>query len=179
MKSQRNEVFQAIQDQGLEPNDFRWIDELKERITMVADEAYVSTLLHNPTGYSFCFDIRGDTYWATYSPGEETPREHKRCGNWQQMMLLVREWISNLKREVECEDLWAKILGETQLAQAAAAETDQSSFTSEERDQVFRGISEIKRFLLDQDAQGTEKEQFISDLPPINVPPLELEFYLF
>ena len=163
MKTQRNDVFQAIQDQGLEPSEFRWIDELKDRIPMVADQAYVSTLLHNPTGYSFCFDMRGDTYWATFSPGEESPREHKDCGNWRQMTLLVRDWITNLKREVESEDLWTKILGETQLAQAAAAETDQSSFTSKERDQVFRGISEIKRFLLDQEARGTEQKQFISE----------------
>ncbi len=35
-------------------------------------------------------------FWATYFPGEDSPEEHKSSRNWQEMLLLVREWITDL-----------------------------------------------------------------------------------
>jgi hypothetical protein len=55
-------------------------------------EAVVSVLVHTPTDYKFTFDLRNESvFWAHFSPGHESPEEHKGCKSWPEM-LSSRRW---------------------------------------------------------------------------------------
>lgn len=149
LKSQRNQVLEEIKSFHLAPSQFEWAEQELERVPMCADEAIVSRLVHTPTGYYFQFDMRGTpSWWATYSPGDQGPKEHLACDDWDNDMFRrrFRAWLKNLKREVESSDLWAEIFNETRLMQAATQGHDsEEHFTPEEQNRVAQGIEEIKR----------------------------------
>ncbi len=162
MRSQRNDVLKAVEQHGLIPSDFRW-GELKEgRVPMVADPAYISAIVHLPTQYRFVFDMRSDPYWATFTPGRESPEQHEGCKSWGTMLGLVNEWASNLKREVDAPDLWANLVQETGLAEAAAAQTEESSFAPEQHEQIRRGLGEIRRFLIEGRNLSREQDELVT-----------------
>lgn len=162
MKSQRNQVLEEIQGRGFSPSQFEWVEVPRDRIPTVADPAIVSALVHRPTDYSFCFDMRRDSYWATYSPGHESPEESRGCNDWEEMLRLVREWTANLQREVESPDLWSMVTQETKLAEVAAEVRD-IPFTEEQQGQVARGIEEIRQFLLQHFDRQDQKIEFIRE----------------
>ncbi|MHC4687459.1 MAG: hypothetical protein ACYTBX_19690 [Planctomycetota bacterium] len=162
MRSQKNQVLEEIEDRGLLPSQFEWVEVSRERIPTVADAAIVSVLVHSPTGYSFLFDIRHDSYWATYSPGHESPQQTSRCDDWEEMLRLVRKWTENLQREVESPDLWSMVTQETKLAEVAAEARD-IPLTEEQQDQVARGIEEIRQFLVQHFDKQDQKIEFIRE----------------
>lgn len=156
MRTQQNDVLGELQRKELDPAEFRWTEVTLEQIPMTADEAIVSKLVHTPSGHSFVFDMRGETFWGTFSPGRERPQEHRQAGTWTVMQGLIGEWASNLRRETGAPDLWAEISQETNLARAAAAEDDEAAFSAEERARLEHAVEEIKDHLA---ALGAAEQQ--------------------
>jgi predicted nucleotide-binding protein len=101
MSTQKTQVMNAIQEQEIDSSEFSWAENSQERVPMVADEGIISVLVHVPTGYSFSFDLRREHFWASFSPGNESPDESKSCNSWPEMLALVRYWLSCLKRELQ------------------------------------------------------------------------------
>lgn len=163
LKTQKNEVLEVIEKFGLNPSEFEWREIEKDPVYYAADAGIISALAHVSTEYKFEFDMRGDTIWATFSPGEESPIGNRECRNWAEMLILVIEWIRNLKREIESPDLWAMIGEETKIVEVAgAAKTDQS-FTPEQQQEIHRAMAQIKRFLVEDHQYQDEQMQFISE----------------
>lgn len=153
LKSQRNQVLEEVKTFHLDPSQFKWTEQELEHVPMCADEAIVSRLVHTPTGYYFQFDMRGaPSWWATYSPGDQSPEEHLACSDWDNDMFRrrFRDWLKYLKREVESSDLWADICKETRLMQAATQDYGPGEhFTPEEQSQIVDAIEEIKLSIID------------------------------
>jgi len=101
MSTQKSQVLDAIQRQQFDASKFSWTEKTKERVPMVADEGVISVLVHISTDYSFSFDLRHEHFWATFSPGRESPEENKSCKSWPEMLALVKEWLFYLKRETD------------------------------------------------------------------------------
>ena len=66
LKTQANEIFQAMQSLGLDPSQFAW-EEVPSKITQ---GLAVSRLVHRPTGHYFMFDFRQRKHWIERSPGD-------------------------------------------------------------------------------------------------------------
>lgn len=162
MPSRMNQVLQEIEKQNLNPREFEWTEEPQERIPMVADEGLVSVLLHRPTAYTFCFDLRGDRYSASFSPGHDAPRRHEICENLPQVMgHFVLEWLPSLKREIDAPDLWSELSHATTLTEATRT-ADDTAFTPEQREQLIQGIAKTKRWLLQHDQVRQNHVEFVN-----------------
>jgi hypothetical protein len=113
LKSQKNDVFTAIRNAGLETSEFRWDD--------VASPEYgvghnASQLTHTPTDFFFIFDatIRFGLL-GVYSPGTDMRVEKYSAGDWQTQLFVVIRWLELLGRELQ-PDLWSLAAGPMDLA---------------------------------------------------------------
>ena len=163
LKTQRNAVLSVLQGNGLDPVEFDWGEEVVEKVVGWEAEAAVSTLTHGPTGYRFLFDMRGQTFWAQYSPGREKPRAYESCDGWEELRYHVVEWAQSLKGELDAPDLWAAVAQSKALPAAAAAE-ENTPFTPEEQQRLVSVVVEIEnRFSTTRDFSPKEKQYLHSE----------------
>ena len=110
LKTQANDVLNAILANGLKPEDFAW------------DTGQTLTLRHTPSDYFFTFEPYAFEWGhqAHYSPGEVSADVHRQVPSWDGQLSLVENWLSNLKREIQAPDLWSLLSEQTALVQAAS-----------------------------------------------------------
>jgi len=147
LKSQRNEVFLAVQASGLEPNSFEWENALSEHDSHHA----VSLLRHTPTASYFHFDLTaGGNHWCRYAPGSDTASHAATPGSWNQQVAHVGQWLAYLKRETEAPDLWATLSGGSTLSAATAPgqASENTPFSPAERSRIEGSLAQIRGFLV-------------------------------
>lgn len=143
LKSQANQVFEAIKNAGLEPSDFEWQD-----AESFYSASVVSRLIHKPSGYFFSFDNE-DEFRSQWSPAEQTKWDLGTDSSWTSQLDWFVHWLTYLRREIESPDLWGAISSGAQvLESAASADTSNAPFTNEEKAYIVEGINEIKQYLL-------------------------------
>ncbi len=146
LRTQQNEVFQAIQDSSLSPGDFCW----KEEKSKYLRDSLISTVIHNPSKYYSKFDwidtSAGPRPYIECSPGTSTPLESGRT-NENFPIHTVRKWLTNLKREVEAPDLWGAILSERALIEGISAYEGNAQFSQDEQLKIGATLNEIKSYL--------------------------------
>jgi hypothetical protein len=144
LKSQANEVFQALTGEGFNPTDFDW------QLTTGQSGQGVSRLVHKPSSFYFTFDNAPlGTFRSEYSPSQSLLVGMGNHDGWVNQRGRLNLWLKYLKREIESPDLWESISGEAKLIEAAAeANTGNSLFTEDEKKYVFSGLEEIKQYLL-------------------------------
>jgi hypothetical protein len=129
LKSQANQVLQAIQAKELDGSEF----ERGQRESLFQQSGLiVSVLIHRPSGYYYLFDFRDGKHFAEYSPGPDSPVRRENPGGWGSQISYVRQWLDHLKREVEAPDLWAALSQEKALVGAAAGQVGNDPFTPEQ-----------------------------------------------
>lgn len=92
LKQQRNEVFNTLQEKGLEPADFSW------------DSARLNYL---DGRYFFQFDI--DNRLCFFSPGYKKPVQYISIESWNRQIFCMKAWIMYLEKEMATPDLWAEV----------------------------------------------------------------------
>ena len=148
--TKKNEVLRMIKNRGLDPKDFEWTEIEVDRIPTVADAAKISVLVHRPTGYHFCFDVRKGVNTATYSPGGDVVEREERRGNMEAVVACVPNWLYRLKPEARAVDLWAQVAHVTPSFETAFVIADDRPFSADERDSARQVVAEMKQWLLDQ-----------------------------
>jgi hypothetical protein len=151
--TRKNAVLGAIQAAGLDAAEFVWNEEPSE-ITAVGlgREPYtVEVLVHRPTGYSFRFDIDGNTntgsLWAIYEPGPDGARRREHAGTWEYVFGYVQQWAGWLREEYNSPDLWAELRrGRAQLG-GEPAEVENTPFTPQEQAEIGRQLRELKEYV--------------------------------
>lgn len=142
LKSQANQLFEAISIAGLEPSEFEWKD------TGGLYGRQVSQLAHRNSGYYFTFD-NSEGFNSSFSPGKETLKEIHSNSGWGPQFEYFRRWLSYVNRETQSPDLWQAISREAQILETAASSSEPNTrFTSEEKEYLFKGLGEIRQYLL-------------------------------
>jgi len=145
LRSQRNEIFRAVQSVGLDPSSFVWQSQISKRTA----ELSISVLIHGSTQYYFLFDYLNKKEYAEYSPGDYKHKEEQYPGTWPWQIKYVHNWLTYLVREIGEPDLWAAIQQEGGVVGASSISlTDNSMFSAEEKDNIRNGLEEIYNFLL-------------------------------
>jgi hypothetical protein len=146
MTSQRNEVFAAIQQAGLDPATFKWA---RVRSAILAD-LRVPRLVHVPSSSAYQFDLKNGKHWCRFSPGRETLTQSEYPGDWRQQIACVIQWLGYLKRETESPDLWAMISGEAALVLGAGAPggADNAPFLPSESQRISASLGAIRDYLV-------------------------------
>jgi len=110
LKTQKNEVFQFLQQVGLEPANFSWTEEP----SILNPRAKVFRLNYGSGLFYFQFDFAGNiqqglSHYCEYSPAEDVVVVRQHPGDWRSQICHVNSWLECLKREVNEPDLWAEM----------------------------------------------------------------------
>ncbi|PYS35190.1 MAG: hypothetical protein DMF75_04395 [Acidobacteria bacterium] len=144
LKSQGNQVFEAIRRNEWEPSEFEW-----QETQGPGSGTQVFQLVHKASGFYFVFDNVGGNFYSKWSPAEQTLEQIQGLANWPTQLVHFNNWLLYLRRETESPDLWRAISKEAQvLESAASADTSNAPFTAEEKAYIVQGINEIKQYLL-------------------------------
>jgi hypothetical protein len=153
-KPQRNEVFKAIEDAGLSPEEFgfEW--------ATGADE---SSCRHVQSGARFVVrGVAGD-YSTWWSAGDEPVWERAKL-SWFRVMEQVRFWLSAVKQDVETPDLWAQVQRERELLAAVSADAnDNTPFTAAEREEIAEQLRELKNYLMRRHTLSDEQVRLLDE----------------
>lgn len=155
LNSHKNEIFEVIQQSGLNPSDFKWVG----IISKFPPNTKVSKLIHQPTEHYFIFDLKNNKHWAEYSPGKETWTETQYPGSWEFQKSYVMGWLDCLKKE-SMPDLWEAISKENILDESRFSDND-SPFNPEEKEQISKRLYEIERHLISTQNLSEEHEEVV------------------
>jgi hypothetical protein len=148
---QKNDVFDAIRDYGLDPREFVWLEQLTE-VTQVGPghEPYtVQVLAHAPTGYWFQFDVddRRGSLWAIYVPGPTGARTREKAVMWESAIEYVREWLQAVAADHAALDLWAELDRMKELPPVVSGREPNTPFTAHEQAEITAKLGELKEYL--------------------------------
>lgn len=131
-KQQKNDVFEAIQAVGLDPNEFD-----------LQDDAVEVRIKHKRS--LSCFIVGGDPghYVGHYVVGDgaDWPFE---AYSWQYMIPRISRWLEEVKRDLETPDLWAELRREAELLGANFdGVTENTPFTPDEQKVIAGRLQEL------------------------------------
>jgi len=131
-KRQKNDVFEATQAVGLDPNEFD-----------LQDDAVEVRIKHKRS--LSCFIIGGDPghYVGRYVVGDDPEWPFEEF-SWRSMIPRIRRWLEEVKRDLETPDLWAEFQRETELLEANFDDvTENSPFTPDEQKVIAGRLQEL------------------------------------
>ncbi|MEM6261002.1 MAG: hypothetical protein AAGI38_00740 [Bacteroidota bacterium] len=136
--SQKNQVFQLIEEAGLNPAEFV-LEEVNSRFDVVPK----ATRMNFREGtYYFLFEKanRRDMHYVVYCPGLHEYESQARPGtDWYLLLAYVKEWLGNLQREVTETDRWQKMgltVAQTRLNFGGTQELADIPFTEPQQTQI-------------------------------------------
>ncbi|ACD94945.1 hypothetical protein [Trichlorobacter lovleyi] len=148
LTSQRNMLFTAIQNNGLDPASFHW--EMANSFNQ--HNLIVPRLIHVQSDGYFQFELQNDVEWCQYSPGQTKYIEQQYPGNWNGQYSYFCCWLSYLKEEFETPDLWSVIAGDSsfEVNMKSDGNEDESNkkFNSSERKHISQNLNEIREYLV-------------------------------
>ena len=133
-KWKRNEIYQAIVEEELDPRDFRLEESEDEmRINHLRSPSYFLVDLKHPGHYV-----------GTYLVGDSVVWPYPTSSAWQYLMPRISRWLSEVKRELEIPDLWAELQAEENLLGAGAEEAiENTPFTPDEQAEIAGRLYEL------------------------------------
>lgn len=151
LKTQANDVLNAVTKNGLDPADFAW------------EVAATLTLRYTPSGdYFFTFHLVDyGQHQAEYCPGEDTAYADFRGGDWEGQLSLVESWLTNLRREIEAPDLWSLLSEQTALVDAASADSPNTPFSTVEIQKIADGLRELQAYIENTQHLDEQKHEFL------------------
>ena len=140
--TQKNDIFDIILEEGLNPIDFKFTEEL-----LMKDEI-VTYLKYQDTNYYFMFRFLSVSGYETeYSPAEKSlVMEESVRGGWKQFSTRVRRWLRHLKREINIIDKWDTFkLGLQVIPFSFGSSNKSENFSADELKLISLKIDTIKQ----------------------------------
>jgi hypothetical protein len=130
-KLKRNQIFEAIQEAGLDPRDFDLEDgDVEVRIKRKWSKS--------------CFIIGGSpTRYVGHSIVGDGPDWPFEAYSWQSVIQRISRWLGDVKRDLETPDLWAALQRQAELLGANFDDvTGNTPFTPGEQKEIAEGLRE-------------------------------------
>lgn len=154
MRSQKNEVLQAIKYSELDPFNFVW----GKVLSQFEMNTTVPCLRYKDSEFSFTFDLHREDHYAIYSPGGENVVDHQEPSSWVGQIGVVYDWLGNLKREMNEPDMWEQ-LSQFQLEASVSVDpaVENKPFTVQEVKQITLGVNRMREYL-EMEFDGVEND---------------------
>lgn len=160
LTSQRNEIFQLIEEAGLNPSQFELLYGKSKK--KEGQSASILRLKNSEYFYSFEAGIRGGHY-AIFSPGSECVKEEQAPGSWSIQMNYFMHWLKYLIREISIEDKWKRL--DKEIAQLNInTDSNESKFTAQEYEELRLKISMLKVNLIELNLAPEQMQTLSSKL---------------
>src|SRR5215204_6041146 len=96
-RSQVKEVLEHIENHGMQPSAFIWLEQPSRYLPGLI----VSALVHKPTNYFYQFDFdKHEFYRAICSPGEDNSIGLHFPGSWKYQLIRISEWLDRVVNEI-------------------------------------------------------------------------------
>lgn len=135
LKSQKNDVYDAIEAWGLSPASFE----------IVVDPDYTKIVVKN-SDFEFIFleDDYGD-HAARYSPGKDKYFEEGRYGGgWDAQLQNIHSWVENVSRELDEPDKWLELHKQIENAGFEDIKYGDTKFSYQEYEILDEKITKLK-----------------------------------
>ena len=135
MKWQRNTIFKAVVEGGLDPREctFEYEDE-------------TSRITHRPSQSSFLLEGSPLSYTVTRIVGDNPSFPIGSLG-WAAVTELVGYWAKDVKEDVDTPDLWAELQREREaLTVGPYDDAENTPFTLAEQAEIAEQLRQIKNF---------------------------------
>jgi hypothetical protein len=160
MKTQQNQVLEAIVRAGLDPRDFSWDERGSKYLRFTPS---VSRLNHSG-GYYFIFDSAEGDYrssrYSIFSPGSEFREQVEGALTWEDQLRHVAHWLNYLRREIRTPSLWASL---SEVRGPLALEGPNAEFTPEEKVEIFRQLGVLQREITAQAQLSVVQQQLLEN----------------
>jgi hypothetical protein len=137
-RTQRNELFGAIEESGMEPSAFQ-----------IKNDGDFMILSHQPTGSEFSIESSGgDLYLRSTVEGSAENDYDRQSMAWEDLLALFSQWAEEVKVEADAPDLWDEVLRGTEFfGNAPRQDIRNTPFTVAERNQIASQLREIKDYV--------------------------------
>lgn len=105
LQSQKNEILLLIEEAGLKPSSFEWLQVESHYFT----DSKISRLNYIDTDFFYAFDMNGETHYATFSPADNSYVGTGYPGIWSKQKDYFSDWLANLIKENNEPDLWKEL----------------------------------------------------------------------
>lgn len=146
LPSRKNAIKRLILEEGLDHNRFSFQNINHDSWTITGQLAgkYICTSLQHAEGYFFNFNCEGKKYDPKYKPGFEETSEDLEDLPWDRTLMVFREWLKILKRELNVPDIWAEFDEQFLLPQKEVPLDEDVFPTSEQIDSIEKALEEIE-----------------------------------
>ena len=145
LQTQKNDIFDIIIDEGLNPKDFKFSEE------EYSNDEIVTYLKFKNTEYYFMFRRVDNSYYETqYSPAERSLEFQEQVrGGWKQFSIRIKRWLRHLKRETNIVDKWETFKKGLQLIQFSFDTNNKTeNFSKDELKLIALKIDSIKHEII-------------------------------
>src|SRR5574341_518982 len=159
LKTQRNKIFEAIREVGMNPSEFEWA----EAGSVFVPNRKVPMLRHTSAQFHCVLATQDCEYFMlTYSPGATQKMQSDAVNSFEAMIVTLSRWASNLKREIEAPDLWAAAYEESKFTEAASAtEASNEAFSVEEQKYISAQLYELEEYIRKTHNLTDEQLEFV------------------
>jgi len=145
LRTQKNKIFECVQEAGLNPLNFEWVEENTECNEKIIYHVSIVRYLH--TDFYFKFDR--DQFEYFYCKSHPSTRDltvmlsyHKL--DWQTALFTFKEWLSRLK-EQEVPDLWEQVKEYApDVAFIGTAEIPNTPFSYSEAENIIETVDRAR-----------------------------------
>lgn len=136
-KSERNLIFQALVEAGIDPATCEL--SIGEKLVLTHPSSNSSFIAACGTGHSY--------FWGEICVGEDPPDEFNRA-TWDNVAGYAHQWAKDVAQYVGTPDLWADLQGAKEVLGAGQHEAmENTPFTPAEQAEITRVIRQIKASL--------------------------------
>ena len=136
-KLQRNDIFEAIREAGLPPEEFDWNS---------SEDA--SRLQHRPSDAYFDFKGVAGNYVSRYLAGD-APVEERAGLSQYRLMQQVRLSLAAVKQDIDAPDLWAQLQREAESLGAISDEAIANTpLSPAEQEEIAERLGELRRYVV-------------------------------
>jgi hypothetical protein len=142
LKSQKNQLFDIIEEKGLSPAQFKFEEIVDDSGFILVKKTH---LQYDESEFYFIFDLdkRFNSRLVQYSPAETIIETETSCENWNEQLYYFRKWLTNIIREISIEDKWERLQSELQNVNLSY-EDSTDKFTAQEYEVLKGQIEALK-----------------------------------
>lgn len=159
LKKQRNELFRIIEEVGLEPSNFEW---LEEHVKGPQTDHVISKLVYRGSPYFYRFDVTMTRYLCKKCPGLQKATGLAKFTGWSSVVADFVHWARRLKAEIDAPDLWAEARKYQSIFSVSTTEQIQDiPFSHAEAEQIASALTQVEKKIIGEFAPTPEQLGFV------------------
>jgi len=159
LKKQKNELFRIIEQVGLEPGNFEW---LEERGKGSHTNNLISKLAYRNSSYFYRFDVTNTRYLCKKCPGLQKTTGLAQFTGWSSVVADFARWAKQLKSELDAPDLWAEAQKyQSIFSLPIEGQIQYIPYSHAEAEQIASALMQVEEKVIEEFKPTPEQVKFI------------------